>query len=180
MKNVCESVHWIQVAEDGVQSWSLTNFLVSVTIGSVLPSAASVSCQEFCCMKIVKTWSTLLTSWSIVLRKLNSPLASQEICIIWNPKVHCHVHISLTLIRILSQFSLFCILALYLRPVSILFFHLCLVLPSSLFPSGLLPTMTYEFIFSPCVCCTFPIHLINLHLFIVIEEYKPCNSWLCN
>jgi hypothetical protein len=105
-----KSVHWIQVAEDGVQSWSRTNFLFSITVGSVLRS--TVSCQAFCCMKTVTAWSALLTSWSVVLQKLSSPLADQDICILWHPKFHCHVHINLTLVPILSQFSLFCILAL--------------------------------------------------------------------
>jgi len=41
---VCESVHGIQVAEDAVQSWSLTNFLISITVASVLLSAVSGSC----------------------------------------------------------------------------------------------------------------------------------------
>ena len=127
-------------------------------------------------MKIVTMRSALQTSWITVLQNLNSPLASQEICILWNPKVHCHVHISL----ILSQFNPFCIIALYLRSFSILFFHLCLVLPSSLFPSDFPPTTTYVFIFSPMCLLCIP-HLSHQLSFahrncMFGEGYKPCSS----
>jgi hypothetical protein len=56
--------------------------------------------------------------------------------ILWNPKVHYRVHKSLPLIPILSQINPVHTIPSYLRPTSILFTHLCLGLPSGLFPSG--------------------------------------------
>jgi hypothetical protein len=58
----------------------------------------------------------------------------------------------------------------------------CIVIPSGLCPLGLPAVTSCVFLFS-AMCCTYPIHLTDLHLFFLImfgEEYKSWTSWLCN
>jgi hypothetical protein len=89
--------------------------------------------------------------------------ATQELPrILWNPKDHYRVHKSPTLVSILSQINPMHTIPSYLRCILILSIHLCLGLPTVLFPSGfphqypicihLLPHSCYM----PC-----PFHLLD-------------------
>jgi hypothetical protein len=60
--------------------------------------------------------------------------------------------------------------------------HLCLGLPSGLFPSGFPTKNLYTFLFSP-IHATYTAHTILLDLIIRIilgKEYKLCSSSLCS
>ena len=68
------------------------------------------------------------------------------------------------------------------RSILILSTHLCLGLPSGLFPSGF-PTKTLYTPLSSPIRATCPAHLIFLHFIthtILGEEYKSFSSSLCN
>jgi hypothetical protein len=101
----------------------------------------------------VRAWWNYITnsmelgcSWEAVSRS-----ATQEIPnILWNPKVHSHVHKSPPLILILSQINPTHTIPSYLSLISILilFTHLLLGLSSGLFPSGLPTKILYAFLFS--------------------------------
>jgi hypothetical protein len=68
--------------------------------------------------------------------------------ILWNPKVHYHVQKSPPLVPILNQINPVHTTPSYLRSILILSTHLCLCLPSGLFPSGF-PNQTYMHSSSP-------------------------------
>jgi hypothetical protein len=73
--------------------------------------------------------------------------ATQELPnILWNPKVHHCVHKSPPLVPILRQINPVHTTPSYLRSILILSTHLCLGLPRSLFPSGILTNILYAFL----------------------------------
>ena len=108
--------------------------------------------------------------------------ASQEIPhVLWNPKVHYHIHKCLSLSWAGS------IQSIPPHPTSwisilILSSHLCLGLPSGHLPSGF-PTKTlYTPLFSP-ICATRPAHLILLDFVtwtLLGEEYRSLSFSLCS
>jgi hypothetical protein len=89
--------------------------------------------------------------------------------ILWNPKAHHRVHKSPPRVPVLSQINLVHTTpaSLSLRSILILSSHLCLGLPSGLFPSGFPTNILYAFLF-------FPIHstcLALLIFFALISNY---------
>jgi hypothetical protein len=105
--------------------------------------------------------------------------ATQELpSILWNPKLHYHVHKSPPIVPILSQINPVHTIPSYLRSILILSTHLRLGLPSGLFPSASPTNILYGF-FSP-IRSTCHAHLILLHLIILCEEYNLWSSSLCS
>ena len=110
--------------------------------------------------------------------------ASQEIpCILFNSKVHYHIHkcppLSLSLVSSIQPIPLH---LTYWRSILILYYHLRLGLPSGLFPPGF-PTKTLNTPLLSPIRATFPAHLILLDFItwtILDEEYRSLNSSLCS
>ena len=99
----------------------------------------------------------------IIIINANRFLASQEITrILWNPKVHYHIHKCPQPVPILSQLDPgHASHPTLRRPVLILFSHLQLVLPSGLFPSDF-PTKTLYTLFSIRATCLAHFILLDL------------------
>ena len=126
-----------------------------------------------------------LTPWCrVLLEKLTVlQLVKKFPAFLWNPKVHY----PLTSVRHLSLSWASPIQSTYPHPTSwrsipILYTHLCLGLPSGLFPSSF-PTETLYAPLSSPIYATCPAHPILLDFItrtILGEEYSSFSSLLCN
>ena len=127
----------------------------------------------------------LLTAWCrVLLEKLTGLQLVKKL-----PAFHrtWRFITALTSVRHLSLSWASPIQSIYPHPTSwrsnlILSTHLCLGLPSGLFPSGFLTKTLYTPLSSP-ICATCPAHLILLDFItctILGEEYRSFSSLLCN
>jgi hypothetical protein len=112
----------------------------------------------------------------------NCPATQWLPSVLWNPKVHYCIHMNLSLVPILCQTSPTHTIPSYFSQIHfniihrripilslpvhlILSTHLCLGLPSGLFPSGFPTNNIYAFLFAP-THATYPTHPILLLLLI--------------
>jgi len=114
--------------------------------------------------------------------KANRFSASQEIPrILWNPKVHYRIHKCRPPVRILNQIDpVHTPKSHFLKIHLILSSHLCLGLPSGLFPSGFPIKTLYTPLFSPirATCSAHPILLDFITRKILGEENRSLSSSL--
>jgi len=103
--------------------------------------------------------------------------------ILWNPKVHYGFYKFPPPVPFLSQINpVHAPHPTFWRPILILSSHLCLGLPSGLFPSGFHTKTLYTPLLTP-MHATYPTHSILLYLVPQIisgEEYRPLSSSLCS
>jgi hypothetical protein len=119
------------------------------------------------CMELSHSWEAA------------SCAATQELStILWNLKVHNHVHKNPSLVSILSQIYPVHSTPSYisLRSILVLSTHLHLGLSSGLFPSGFPTNILYALLPIHTMC---PAHICDLVILIIIgEEYKLWSSSL--
>jgi hypothetical protein len=109
-----------------------------------------------------------------------SHAATQELHnILWNPKLHYCVHKSPPWARSIHSIPPH---PISLRSILILFTHLCLGLPSGLFPFGFPTNILYALLFalSHATCPTQLILLDLIMLYILGEKYEFWSSPLCS
>jgi hypothetical protein len=97
----------------------------------------------------------------------SSCLASGKKYLLWNKKIHCHVHKSLPLVLILSRVNQ---IHISLEPILIPSSHLRLSLPSGHFLWEFMTKYVYTFLVSS-MHATWPNHLISW-------SGHPNNTWL--
>jgi hypothetical protein len=99
--------------------------------------------------------------------------------ILWNREVQCCVHKSPLLVSFLSEIDPVHTILSHIRSIWILSTHLCLGLPSGLFPSGFPTKILYAF--SPHSCyIPSPSHPLDLIVLIILgEENKLWSSSSC-
>jgi hypothetical protein len=110
---------------------------------------------------IVATLKTLyltnqLKPWSrVLLQKLSvAQLLKNFPTVLWNPKVHYHIHKIPALVSILSQIN-----PVHTTSILTLSFRLRLGLPSGLFASGFPMKILYTLLFYPWLLHAYPSHL---------------------
>jgi hypothetical protein len=108
--------------------------------------------------------------------------AIQELpSILWNLKVHYHVHKSLPLVPIRSQINQsISPHSTSQRSILILSTHLCLGLPSDLYPSSFPTNILYEFLFSPISTTCPPPWLDHSNYSYIQWRVKVMSSSLCS
>ena len=143
----------------------------------------AVRCVIICCNLLFPNY--LLTPWCrVFLEKLTGlQLVKKFPAFLWNPKVHYRTHKHPPSVPILGQPNPVHIPPSHLlESILILSTHLCLGLPSGLFPSCF-PTKTLYAPLSSPTCATCPAHLILLDFITrtpLGEEYRSFSSSLCN